>query len=43
MPTFTPDSSVRRAMSKELGIAKSSLLRKLSALGLRNGEQQGET
>jgi DNA-binding NtrC family response regulator len=40
---FERHGGVRRAMSKELGIAKSSLLRKLSALGLRNAEQQGET
>jgi DNA-binding NtrC family response regulator len=41
--SFERNNGVRRAMSKELGIAKSSLLRKLSALGLRNAGQHEET
>ncbi len=39
---FERHHGVRRAMSKDLGIAKSSLLRKLSKLGLREASGGGE-
>jgi DNA-binding NtrC family response regulator len=39
---FERHGGVRRAMSKDLGIAKSSLLRKLSKLGLREATSRAE-